>query len=172
MLPRALYAKYACIPTACMKRIRTRVQMGVSSNISYHASMWAPSKSLIQFVWGKMTDSIVLLSHLARLGKFEVRSCGWDKVLITFYRSGRLVMKVMRVAPCEVRNKEESMESEPNDGVNQTRRRNDTMTSLRNELRASLSGGNRRRFIPRVLESIYLPSKYLATTNTSTTCPI
>jgi len=74
--------------------------------------------------------SIVLLSDFACLGNFEVRSCGWDKVLITLYRSGRLVMKVMRVAPCEVRNKEEGMESEPNDGVNPTRRGNDTMTSL------------------------------------------
>lgn len=73
---------------------------------------------------------VVVLGDTVHVRELQIRAGCWDEVLITLNRARGLVVKMMRVAPCEVRDEEESVQRESDGGVDPALSRNDTMTSL------------------------------------------
>jgi hypothetical protein len=72
----------------------------------------------------------IVLRDVLRVTQPQIGAGGWHEILVSFNRSGRLVMEVVRMLPGVVRDKKESVEYEASCIVDPAVRGDGAMTSL------------------------------------------
>lgn len=113
----------------------------------------------------------IILGDVLRVTQLQVGAGGWHEILVSFDRSSRLVMKVVRMLPGIVRNEKGSVKNKAGCIIDPAMRGDGAMTSLVNR---GISDGNANTTGNSLLhgrESRDPPSILLANTNKSPTDP-